>query len=452
MATVATIRPPTIGDVLDLSLAEAGRKRVEWAERDMPVLRAIRERFAREKPLAGMRMSACLHITAETANLARTLRAGGADLLLCASNPLSTQDDVAATLVKDFGIPVFAIKGEDEDTYYRHIAAALRHRPNVTMDDGADLVSALIFIALDRLDDVHPEVREWAAGLSPAERQALVGDVVASMEETTTGVIRLRAMEKDGVLRLPVIAVNDAQTKHFFDNRYGTGQSTIDGIIRATDALLAGRQVVVCGYGWCGKGVALRARGMGAHVIVTEVDPIRALEAAMDGLQVKPIAEAAPLGDLFITVTGNIHVIRGEHFAAMKDGAMVCNSGHFNVELALDDLARMAKTCNEGVREFVDEYVLENGRRLYVLGEGRLINLAAAHGHPASVMDMSFAAQALATEWSIKNRDKLDNRVHDVPKEVDEFVASLKLQTMGISIDTLTEEQKNYLESWEMGT
>ncbi|MHB1558344.1 MAG: adenosylhomocysteinase [Isosphaeraceae bacterium] len=452
MATVATIRTPAIGDVLDLSLAEAGRKRVEWAERDMPVLRAIRERFAREKPLAGMRMSACLHITAETANLARTLRAGGADLLLCASNPLSTQDDVAATLVKDFGIPVYAIKGEDEATYYRHIAAALRHRPNLTMDDGADLVSALIFIALDRLDDVHPEVREWAAGLSAAGRKALVGDVLASMEETTTGVIRLRAMEKDGVLRLPVIAVNDAQTKHFFDNRYGTGQSTIDGVIRATDTLLAGRQVVVCGYGWCGKGVALRARGMGAHVIVTEVDPIRALEAAMDGLQVKPIADAAPLGDLFITVTGNIHVIRGEHFAAMKDGAMVCNSGHFNVELALDDLARMASKCNKGVREFVDEYVLENGRRLYVLGEGRLINLAAAHGHPASVMDMSFAAQALAAEWSIRNRGQLDHRVHDVPKEVDEFVASLKLQTMGISIDTLTEEQKNYLESWEMGT
>jgi adenosylhomocysteinase len=347
---------------------------------------------------------------------------------------------------------VSAVKGEDEQTYYRHIARALQHKPHVTMDDGADLVSAMIFIALDRLDDVHPEVRKWAATLSPAGRKALVEDVVASMEETTTGVIRLRAMENDGVLRLPVIAVNDAQTKHFFDNRYGTGQSTIDGVIRATDTLIAGRQVVVCGYGWCGKGVALRACGMGAHVIVTEVDPIRALEAAMDGFQVKPIAEAARLGDLFITVTGNIHVIRGEHFATMKDGAMICNSGHFNVELALDDLARLAPAFHKGVREFVDEYILENGHRLYVLGEGRLINLAAAHGHPASVMDMSVAAQALATEWAIKNRGKLEYKVHDVPEEVDAFVASLKLQTMGISIDTLTPEQKKYLASWEMGT
>ncbi len=452
MAIVAATPARARGDVRDLSLAEAGRKRVEWAERDMPVLRAIRERFAEEKPLAGMRMSACLHVTAETANLARTLEAGGADLLLCASNPLSTQDDVAAALVKEYGIPTFAIKGEDEPRYYRHIAAALQHKPNVTMDDGADLVSAMIFIALDRLDDVHPEVRTWAAELSPAERKALVGDVVASMEETTTGVIRLRAMEKDGVLRLPVIAVNDAQTKHLFDNRYGTGQSTIDGVIRATDTLLAGRQVVVCGYGWCGKGVALRARGMGSHVIVTEIDPIRALEAAMDGFQVKPIAEAAPLGDLFITVTGDIHVIRAEHFAAMKDGAMICNSGHFNVELALDDLARLAATVNKNVREFVDEYVLKSGRRLYVLGEGRLINLAAAHGHPASVMDMSFAAQALATEWSIQNKGQLEHKVHEVPREVDQFVASLKLQTMGIAIDTLTAEQKKYLASWEMGT
>ncbi len=450
MATVAAA--PVRGDVKDLSLAAAGRKRVEWAERDMPVLRAIRQRFEREKPLAGMRMSACLHITAETANLARTLKAGGAELVLCASNPLSTQDDVAACLMKEFGIAVYAIKGEDEHSYYRHIAAALAHRPHVTMDDGADLVSAMIFIALDRLDDVHNEVRKWAATLSSSDRKELVGNVVASMEETTTGVIRLRAMEKDGVLKLPVIAVNDAQTKHFFDNRYGTGQSTIDGVIRATDALLAGRQLVVCGYGWCGKGVALRARGMGAHVIVTEINPIRALEAAMDGFQVKPMAQAAPLGDLFITVTGDIHVIRAEHFAAMKDGAMICNSGHFNVELALDDLAKLATTINRGVREFVDEYVLKDGRRLYVLGEGRLINLAAAHGHPASVMDMSFAAQALATEWSVQNKGKLEHKVHQVPKEVDEFVASLKLQTMGIAIDTLTAEQTKYLASWEMGT
>jgi adenosylhomocysteinase len=433
-------------------MAPAGHRRIVWAERDMPVLRTIRERFEKEKPLAGLRMSACLHVTAETANLARTLVAGGADLVLVASNPLSTQDEVAASLVADFGIPVYAIKGEDEASYYRHIAAALKHRPHVTMDDGADLVSAMIFIALNRLDDLHPEVRVWAQGLSPAERAQVAGDVVASMEETTTGVIRLRAMEQDGVLRLPVIAVNDAQTKHFFDNRYGTGQSTIDGVIRATDMLMAGRQVVVCGYGWCGKGVALRARGMGAHVIVTEIDPIRALEAAMDGFQVMPIAEAARKGDLFITVTGDIHVIRGEHFAVMKDGAMICNSGHFNVELALNDLAQQAQTVQKNVRDFVDEYLMPDGRKLYVLGEGRLINLAAAHGHPASVMDMSFAAQALSTEWSVKNKGKLEHKVYQVPREVDEWVATLKLQTMGITIDVLTDEQKKYLASWEMGT
>jgi adenosylhomocysteinase len=439
-------------DVKDLALADGGHQRIVWAERDMPVLRAIRERFEKEQPLAGLRMSACLHVTAETANLARTLVAGGADLVLVASNPLSTQDDVAASLVRDFHIPVFAIKGEDETSYYRHIAAALKHKPHVTMDDGADLVSAMIFIALDRLDDVHPEVRAWAKALSPADRKGLVGDVVASMEETTTGVIRLRAMEKDGVLKLPVIAVNDAQTKHFFDNRYGTGQSTIDGVIRATDMLLAGRQVVVCGYGWCGKGVALRARGMGSHVIVTEVDAIRALEAAMDGFQVMPIADAAPRGDLFITVTGDIHVIRAEHFAKMKDGAMICNSGHFNVELALDDLAKQSESVNKQVREFVDEYVQADGRKLYVLGEGRLINLAAAHGHPASVMDMSFAAQALSTEWALTQKGQLGHQVYDVPKAVDEWVATLKLQTMGITIDTLTDEQRKYLASWEMGT
>jgi adenosylhomocysteinase len=418
----------------------------------MPVLRAIRERFRAEKPLAGLRMSACLHVTAETANLARTLVDGGADLVLCASNPLSTQDDVAASLVRDFDIAVYAIKGEDETSYYKHIAAALQHRPNVTMDDGADLVSAMIFIALNRLDDVHAEVRSWAKTLDSKDRAGLVGNVVASMEETTTGVIRLRAMEKDGVLKLPVIAVNDAMTKHFFDNRYGTGQSTIDGVIRATDMLLAGRRVVVCGYGWCGKGVAMRAKGLGSHVIVTEVDPIRALEAAMDGFEVMPIATAAKVGDLFITVTGNIHVIRAEHFKAMKDGAMICNSGHFNVELALDELAKQSKTLNRGVREFVDEYVQPDGRKLYVLGEGRLINLAAAHGHPASVMDMSFAAQALATEWALSQKGKLQHKVYDVPKAVDQWVATLKLQTMNIAIDTLTEEQGKYLDSWEMGT
>ncbi|MBI1324949.1 adenosylhomocysteinase [bacterium] len=439
-------------DVKDLALAKEGLSRILWAERDMPVLRAIRERFEREKPLSGMKMSACLHVTAETANLARTLVAGGADLVLVASNPLSTQDDVAASLVADFDIPVYAIKGEDEHSYYRHIRAALEHQPNVTMDDGADLVSAMIFIALNRLNDLHPEVRTWAASLSTDERQQVSGRVCASMEETTTGVIRLRAMEKDGVLLLPVIAVNDAETKHFFDNRYGTGQSTIDGVIRATDMLLAGRSVVVAGYGWCGKGVALRARGMGAHVIVTEVNPIRALEAAMDGFQVAPMAEAAKVGDLFITVTGDIHVLRAEHFAVMKDGAMICNSGHFNVELALDQLAGLAVNTRKGVREFVDEYELPSGNRVFVLGEGRLINLAAAHGHPASVMDMSFAAQALATEWSVKNKGKLSHNVHKVPREIDEWVARLKLETMGIGIDSLTDEQQKYLNSWEMGT
>jgi adenosylhomocysteinase len=440
------------GDVRDLELAVGGHQRIVWAERDMPVLRAIRERFEREKPLAGLRMSACLHVTAETANLARTLVAGGADLVLCASNPLSTQDDVAASLVQDFHIAVYAIKGEDEPTYYRHIAEALKHRPHVTMDDGADLVSAMIFIALNRLDDVHAEVRTWAKGLSAADRAGLVGNVVGSMEETTTGVIRLRAMEKDGVLKLPVIAVNDAETKHFFDNRYGTGQSTIDGVIRATDILMAGRKVVVAGYGWCGKGVAMRAKGLGSHVIVTEVNPIRALEAAMDGFEVMEMARAAKVGDLFITVTGDIHVIRSEHFAAMKDGAMICNSGHFNVELALDDLAKLSKKTNKQVREFVDEYVMSDGRRLYVLGEGRLINLAAAHGHPASVMDMSFATQALSTEWAVSMKGQLENKVHNVPRAVDQWVAALKLQTMGIAIDTLTDEQRKYLESWEMGT
>jgi adenosylhomocysteinase len=447
-----TVATQPRSDVKDLKLAPQGKKRILWADSDMPVLARIRERFAKEKPLTGVRMSACLHVTAETANLARTLQAGGAELVLIASNPLSTQDDVAASLVQDFGIAVFAIREEDNDTYYKHIVAALEHQPNVTMDDGADLVSAMIFVALERLDDVHPQVRAWAQKLSPAERQKRIGQIVGSMEETTTGVNRLRAMERDGVLKFPVISVNDAQTKHFFDNRYGTGQSTIDGVIRATNALLAGRKLVVCGYGWCGKGVALRARGLGSQVIVTEVDPIRALEAAMDGFQVMPIAEAAPLGDVFITVTGNAAIIRREHFTRMKDGAMVCNSGHFDVELELPALKEESTKVTPNVRPNVDEYKLHNGRRIFVLGQGRLVNLAAAEGHPPSVMDMSFATQALATEYCVRNKGKLKPAVHPVPVEVEQFVARHKLESMGIRIDELTAEQKRYMSGWEQGT
>ncbi len=440
------------GDIKDARLAPQGKSRILWADRDMPVLGRIRERFEKEKPLKGLRMSACLHVTAETANLARTLQAGGAELVLCASNPLSTQDEVAASLVQDFGIGVYAVRGEDNNTYYQHIAAALEHHPHVTMDDGADLVSALIFVALDRLDDVHAKVREWAAKAGPARRHELINGILGSMEETTTGVNRLRAMERDGVLKFPVIAVNDAQTKHFFDNRYGTGQSTLDGIIRATDLLLAGKKVVVCGYGWCGKGVALRARGMGSQVIVTEVDPIRALEAAMDGFAVMPMSQAVEQGDLFITVTGNAHIIRREHFAKMKDGAMLCNSGHFDIEIELPALAEEAAEINPKVREHVDEYKLKSGRRLYVLGEGRLVNLAAAHGHPASVMDMSFATQALASEFCVKNKGKLSAKVYTVPAELEEAVARTKLASMGIHIDALTAEQKRYMTGWEQGT
>ncbi len=416
-------------DVKDLKLAPEGKRRILWADHYMPVLAQIRERFAKEKPLKGRRMSACLHVTAETANLCRALAAGGADLVLCASNPLSTQDDVAASLVEDFGMKVYSIRGEDRDTYYAHIKAACEHRPTVTMDDGADLVAAL-----------HGELSQY-------------GDaIVASMEETTTGVIRLRAMEVAGALHFPVIAVNDAQTKHLFDNRYGTGQSTLDGIIRATDILLAGRTIVVAGYGWCGRGVSTRARGMGANVIVTEIDPVRALEAAMDGFRVMPMKDAAKIGDLFVTVTGDIHVIDGPHFERMQDGAIVCNSGHFNVELNLEALEKMAKKVNRGVRQNVDEFVMKDGRRIFVLGEGRLVNLACAEGHPASVMDMSFATQALTTEWAIKNEGRLDVKVHDVPKTIDENVASLKLKSMNIRMDKLTPEQKKYLASFEMGT
>ena len=416
-------------DVKNLDLAAEGKRRIEWADHDMPVLQVIRERFAKEKPLKGLKTSACLHVTAETANLARTLKAGGADLVLCASNPLSTQDDVAAALVAVYEIPCYAIKGENNETYYKHLRAACDHEPIITMDDGCDLV--------------------W---MLSTERPEQAKKVIGSMEETTTGVIRLRAMEAKGQLVCPVVAVNDADCKHLFDNRYGTGQSTIDGIIRATDVLMAGKTVVVAGYGMCGRGVATRAQGMGASVIVTEVSPLRALEARMDGYWVMPMAEAAKVGDLFVTVTGDCTVIRPEHFKVMKNGAIVCNSGHFNVEIDLVGLEKMAKKVRRGVRNLVDAYDLADGRTIYVLGEGRLVNLAAAEGHPASVMDMSFAVQALTTEWVVKNRGKLEVRVHDVPCEVDQYVARLKLQTMGIRIDELTPEQAKYLASSEMGT
>ena len=437
-------------DVKDLSLAAEGRRRTEWAERSMPVLRQIRERFAREQPLAGRRLSACLHVTTETANLAVTLKAGGADVVLCGSNPLSTQDDVAAHLVKDHGIKVFAIKGEDHATYYDHIRAALAHRPDITMDDGADLVGALHMIALNRLDDLARPVRDWVETLPPAERQALVAGVIGSTEETTTGVIRLRAMAKDGVLRFPVIAVNDAETKHLFDNRYGTGQSTLDGILRATNLLLAGSSVVVAGYGWCGRGFATRARGAGANVLVTEVDPLKALEAQMDGYRVVPMAEAAGVGDVFVTLTGNVNVIRLDHMRAMKDGAVLANSGHFNVELDLEGLKQAAQGPTR-VREFVDEWRLD-GKRIFVLADGRLINLAAAEGHPASVMDMSFANQARAAEFVVRKAKTLARDVHGLPREVDAEIARLKLAAMGVAIDTLTPQQQKYLASWELGT
>ena len=439
-------------DVRDLALADEGRRRTEWAERSMPVLRLLRQRFTNERPLAGRRLSACLHVTSETANLAITLKAGGAEVALCASNPLSTQDDVAAHLVRDHGIAVFAIKGEDHATYYDHLRACLAHRPDVTMDDGADLVGALHMIALDRLGDLAPVVRAWVEGLSAADRAAVVAGVIGSTEETTTGVIRLKAMARDKVLRFPVIAVNNSETKHLFDNRYGTGQSTVDGILRATNLLLAGSTVVVDGYGWCGRGVASRLRGHGANVIVTEVDAVKALEAVMDGYRVMPMAEAAPLGDVFVTLTGDIDVVRVEHMRLMKDGAIVANSGHFNVELDLVGLEKLARKIHRGIRPFVDGYELKDGRTVNVLAEGRLVNLAAAEGHPAAVMDMSFAVQALATEWVAKNRGRLETRVHNVPHEVDEYVAALKLRTMGIRIDRLTKEQVSYLSSSEMGT
>jgi len=415
-------------DVKDLSLAPEGVRRIMWADRQMPVLAAIRERFAAQQPLAGYRISACLHVTTETANLMRTLKAGGADVVLCASNPLSTQDDAAAALVEEFDVSVFAIKGEDNDTYYQHIEAAVDHKPQLTMDDGADVIGVL-----------HSARREQ------------LGDIIAGMEETTTGVIRLKAMEADGALAFPVIAVNDARTKHFFDNRYGTGQSTIDGIIRATNVLLAGKRFVVAGFGWVGRGVALRARGMGAHVIVTEVDPMRGLEALMEGYEVMPMAEAAAIGDIFCTATGDKHVIAREHFEAMKDGAILCNTGHFNVEIDIPALRSLATTTREA-RQFVEEFTLADGRRLYLLADGRLVNISAAEGHPAIVMDMSFANQALSTEWAVGHAAALERKVYPVPREIDEEIARLKLGTMGVSIDTLTEEQAKYLASWDEGT
>jgi len=415
-------------DVKDLDLAESGRRRIEWANQEMPVLAQIRERFFSERPLEKLRVAACLHITTETANLMHTLQAGGAEAVLCASNPLSTQDDVAASLVMHDEIPVFGIKGEDRETYYRHIGLALDHKPKATMDDGADLVSS-----------IHKE--------RPEQLEELIGGT----EETTTGVIRLRAMAKDGKLSYPIIAVNDAMTKHFFDNRYGTGQSTLDGIIRATNVLLAGKTFVVAGYGWCGRGLAMRAKGLGANVIVTEVDPMPALEAVMDGFRVMPMQEAAPLADILCTVTGDVHVIDRSHFEVMKNGAIIANSGHFNVEINIEALEDMAIERRKP-REFVDQYILDDGRRINLLGEGRLINLTAAEGHPASVMDLSFANQALSLEYLIQNWKDLDNQVYTIPEKIDREIARLKLESMGIEIDTLTEEQSKYLTSWEEGT
>src|SRR5437016_3102191 len=419
----------TRGDVKDISFALRGKDRIEWAAKEMPVLHLIRERFIKDQPLKGIRMSGCLHITTETANLAITLKAGGADLMLCASNPLSTQDDVASALVSEYSIPTFAIKGEDEQTYYRHINAVLDHKPNMTMDDGCDLVSTL-----------H------------TTRTELIPDIIGGMEETTTGVIRLRSMEKNGVLRFPVLAVNESDTKHMFDNRYGTGQSSLDAIIRSTNILLAGRTFVVFGYGWCGRGVASRAHGMGANVIVTEVDPTRALEAVMDGYRVMPSTEAAALGDIFITVTGNVNVIDEQHLARMKDGALIANSGHFNDEINIPALEKLATNGKRRVRDFVDEYTYADGRRVHLLAEGRLVNLSAAEGHPASVMDMSFANQALGSEYMLAHAKKMQPRVYTLPPELDKEIARLKLHAMGMRIDTLTPEQDKYLNSWESGT
>lgn len=420
---------PNHCDIKDLGLADEGLRRIRWADNDMPVLQQIREEFRKTQPLKGMRMSACLHVTAETANLMRTLQAGGADIVLCASNPLSTQDDVAASLVRDFDIRVYAIRAIDNEGYYRHLTAAAEHKPQITMDDGCDLVTLL-----------HNKYPEY------------LSEVVGSMEETTTGVIRLRAMEKGGALKLPVIAVNDAKTKNMFDNRYGTGQSTVDGIIRATDVLLAGKNVVVAGYGWCGRGFANRCRGMGSNVIVTEIDPIKALEAAMDGFRVMTMDDASEVGDIFCTLTGNKHVIRKEHFKKMKDGAIIANSGHFDVEIDIPAMGKLAKQVNRGVRKEVDEYVLPNGNRLHLLSEGRLINLAAAEGHPASVMDMSFATQALASSYMAEHGKELENKVYDPPVDIEDKVSRMKLKSMNLKVDELTKEQISYLSDWTEGT
>jgi adenosylhomocysteinase len=420
--------PKLTGDVKDLALAERGKRKIEWANQHMPVLQLIRKRFIKEQPLKGVRMSACLHVTSETANLAITLRDGGADVVVCASNPLSTQDEVAACLVKDYGIPTFAIKGEDNATYYAHIGAALDHQPQITMDDGADLVTILL-----------------------TKRTELVPGVIGGTEETTTGVVRLRAMAKDGTLRYPIIAVNDALTKHLFDNRYGTGQSTIDGILRATNLLIAGLRVVVAGYGWCGRGVAMRAKGLGADVIITEINPVRALEAVMDGFRVMPMAEAAKIGDVFVTVTGNKSILTAETFEKMRDGAVVCNSGHFNVEIDIPALEKLSSS-RKPVRPFVEEFAMRDGRKLYLLGEGRLINLAAAEGHPAAVMDMSFANQALSAEYLVKNASQLEPQVYPVPEPIDRQIARLKLDSMGVQVDKLTPDQEQYLASWSEGT
>ena len=416
------------GDVKDLNLVSEGIRRLEWAAREMPVLRIIRDRFANELPLKGLRIAACLHVTSETANLALTLRDGGAEVVLCASNPLSTQDDVAAALVSEYGIPTYAIKGEDNDTYYRHINEALDHKPNITLDDGADLVTL-----------IH------------TKRAELLDYVIGGAEETTTGVIRLNSLAEDGKLQYPMVAVNDADTKHLFDNRYGTGQSTLDGITRATNMLWAGKNVVICGYGWCGKGVALRAKGMGSQTIVTEVNPIRALEAAMDGHRVMPMQKASEIGDIFITLTGGMKAVGSEHIRVMKDGAVIANSGHFNVEIDIDALDEMSENRREA-REFVDEYLMPDGRRLYLLGQGRLINLVAAEGHPSAVMDMSFSNQALSVEYINRFSDTLENKVYPVPRDIDDQVGRLKLESMGTKIDTLTDEQNKYLDSWDVGT